>query len=104
VRGQVFVQEKPAAGAFVSFVPVNESAENKDARPRAYVEKDGSFTLGTYGDKDGAPAGDYYVLVVWTGGEDPEDRLKGRYSDPKKSDLKVTVKEGPNELKPFMLK
>ena len=42
-----------------------------------------------------------------TGDEsDPEpevDRLRGAYSDPRKSRLKVTVREGENALEPFLL-
>jgi hypothetical protein len=32
------------------------------------------------------------------------DRLKGRYADPDKSDLKAVITSGQNELKPFELK
>ncbi len=109
VRGQLFVKDKPAAGAFVLLVPVNEPAEPKDPRPRAEVAADGSFALSTYGDNDGAPAGEYVVTVTWPGGvrpdgtEEPEDKLFGRYSDRTKSKLRATVKEGPNELPPYRL-
>ncbi|HXG08886.1 MAG TPA: hypothetical protein VNK04_03785 [Gemmataceae bacterium] len=110
VKGRVLFQDKPAAGAFVVFVPVNESAEPTDPRPGGYADKDGFFTLSTYGANDGAPAGEYYVSVVWRGTnpdetrDDDPDRLQGRYSDPKKSGLRATVREGPNELAPFRLK
>ncbi len=110
VRGQVFVQGKPAVGAFVLFVPVNEPAEPKDPRPRATVEADGSFVVSTYGANDGAPAGEYVVTITWPGGttpdgkEEPEDKLLGRYSNPVKSKLSATVKEGPNEIPPYRLK
>jgi hypothetical protein len=109
-RGQLFVKDRPAAGAFVLFIPVNEPPEPKDPRPRAEVEKDGSFALSTYGDKDGAPAGDYVVTVTWKGGvlpdgqEEPEDKLFGRYATRTTSKLRATVKEGPNELPPFKIK
>ena len=45
VKGQVLVNDKPAEGAFVLFIPVNEPAEADDPRPRATVEADGSFPL-----------------------------------------------------------
>jgi hypothetical protein len=63
VKGQLFVNDKPAAGAFVLFVPVNEPADAKDPRPGAEVGEDGSFALSTYGENDGAPAGEYVVVV-----------------------------------------
>ena len=102
VRGKVYHQDKPAEGAFVLFIPKNEPAEPKDPRPRATVEKDGSFALSTYGNRDGAPAGDYHVSITWPGDE-IDDRLAGRYGDAKKPKLQATVKEGPNELPPFKL-
>ena len=106
VRGQVFVKNKPAVAAFVLFVPVNEPAEPKDPRPRAEVAADGSFQLSTYGDNDGAPAGDYIVTIRWPGNEDlnePSDKLNGRYSDAATSRLRATVKEAPNEIPAFRL-
>lgn len=105
VTGRVFVGEKPAAGAFVVLIPENEAAA-KHPRPHATVEKDGSFTLRTYGDKDGAPAGKYTVTVWWpqmVDGREEGDRLQGRYSEGK-SKLPATVKEEPNELPSFKLK
>jgi hypothetical protein len=110
VRGQVLFDKKPARGAFVLFVPVNEPMEIKDPRPGGHVDADGNFRLSTYGVDDGAPAGDYIVLITWEGGitpdgrEEPPDKLLGRYSDPSQPRLKATVKPEPNELSPFHLR
>jgi hypothetical protein len=110
VRGQIFFDRKPAAGAFLQFVPVSEPADSKDPLPHAYADSEGKFTLGTYAGEDGAPAGDYIVLVTWEGGttpdgrEEPPDKLLGRYSDRTQPKLKATVKPEPNELPPFHLK
>lgn len=103
------VKGKPAAGAFVLFIPVNEPADSPDPRPRAEAGSDGAFVLNTYEDKDGAPAGEYVVTVTWPGGvlpdgrEEPADKLLGRYESAAKSKLRATVKEGPNDLPPFQL-
>jgi hypothetical protein len=108
VRGKVLFQGKPAKGAFVFFVPVNEPPDTPDPRPRAEVGDDGSFTLSMYGIDDGAPVGEYKVAVTWEGKvlpdgrEEPLDKLMGRYSVAS-TRLKATVKEGPNELPPFQL-
>jgi hypothetical protein len=105
VRGKLFVAEKPAVGAFVLFIPVNEPPDSPVPRPRATVQEDGSFQLSTYGENDGAPVGDYRITVVWgVDGRDDEDRLQGRYADPDRSGLKHTVKEGPNEIPAFKLR
>jgi hypothetical protein len=102
VRGEVLVDNKPAVGAFIFFVPLNESADQPDSRPRAQVGADGKFQLSMYGDKDGAPAGEYVVTVLWEG-DGGFDKLKGQYRDAAKSRLRATVKEGDNELPPFRL-
>jgi hypothetical protein len=110
VRGKVLWGDKPAARAFLILFPINEPAEPKDPRPRGEVDRDGSFSLSTYGAGDGAPAGDYVVTIRWPGGhtpdgqEEPEDKLLGRYADPKRSKLKAAVKAEPNELPPFQVK
>jgi hypothetical protein len=102
VRGQLVVGGKPAAGAFVFFVPANEAPNPTDPRPRALVGEDGYFDVCMYGDKDGAPAGEYIVTVMWEG-EGGYDQLKGQYSEANKSKLRAVVKEGQNELPPFKL-
>lgn len=105
VSGRIYVQDKPAEGAFVVFVPENEAAA-KHPRPHATVEKDGSFALRTYGERDGAPAGKYIVSVIWplmVDGREEGDRLQGRYGE-KKSKVFATVNAGPNDLEPFKLR
>jgi hypothetical protein len=102
VKGQVLVNDKPAAGAFVLFIPVNEPANSPDPRPRATTDENGNFNLSTYGDGDGAQVGEYRVTVTWPEGNDVLDRLNGRY-DLTNSKLKATVTEGANDLPAFKL-
>src|SRR5262245_1990400 len=56
--------EQPAAGALVVFHPVGIQVHEAN-RPMATVRSDGTFALSTFGREDGAPAGEYYVTVVW---------------------------------------
>jgi hypothetical protein len=106
VKGQLVVGGQPAAGAMVIFHPEGSTPEEwTSGYPRARVGADGAFELETYGDKDGAPAGDYRVLVTWTqsGSEETEDtqmvdKLKGRYTDYTKSTLRAKVDTGPTEV------
>lgn len=75
--------------------------------PSGVVGADGKFRLRTQ-QKEGAPAGDYVVLVTWflpdaREQDVPKNRLPDRYGDPAKSPLRATVKIGPNELEPFRL-
>lgn len=105
VRGKVMVNGQPAAGAFVLFIPANEPDPPLHPRPRATVGDDGTFALSTFGEADGAPAGDYVIAVRWqVDGKDEKDRLGERYAEPGRSRLKATVAASPNELQPFLLK
>ena len=106
VKGKLLVGEQPAVGAMVIFHPEGSTPEEwTGGYPRARVGSDGSFELETYGDKDGAPAGEYRVLVTWTqaGSEETEDtqmvdKLKGRYSDYSRSTAKAKVNAGPTDV------
>jgi hypothetical protein len=104
VSGKLTVAGRPAGGAFVLLVPVNEPAENPDPRPRATTAEDGTFALSTYGENDGAPAGEYIVTVYWEDPDTQTDKLKERYRSAATSKLRATVKEGSNELSPYDLK
>jgi hypothetical protein len=77
--------------------------------PRANVASDGAFRVGTYADDDGAPQGDYAILITWVAA-DPQneeasgpDRLGGRYADPANSKLTAKVEARPTELPPIKL-
>src|SRR5277367_6459881 len=66
VNGAVFVQGQPAVGARVFFSPAENPADPRALRPFAIVDKDGAFRLTTYTAYDGAPAGDYVVIITWS--------------------------------------
>jgi hypothetical protein len=109
VEGQVMVKSQPAAGAIIAFQPAGGHSEEWFAGyPQATVESDGSFHVVTYGNQDGAPAGDYVVTIIWPGGRDPNDeeimlpdKLEGKYADAKKTPLKAKVENGPTKLPAF---
>ena len=112
VRGKVLFEGKPVPHALVVLHPV-EGADDQAPRPRAQVEDDGSFSVGTFAGRDGAPAGEYAVTVQWwltsaTKGVDsdapPTNRLPVRYATSSTSGLRVRVEPGDNELPPLHLK
>jgi hypothetical protein len=127
-QGKVFYQGKPAVGARIFLLPVNDPSPDA-VKPRGTVGDDGTFHLTTYpsaaGKPDGAPPGEYRVRLIWTdpplsapiraaasGEDEPSDPpggirrdwFRGRYSNPEKSGLKVTIGDGPTELPVFDLK
>jgi hypothetical protein len=116
VTGKVLFKGQPAEGAQVVFHPANENATG-DSQPSASapdpygdVKADGTFTLRTEPSGEGAPAGEYNVMISWYTRSDPEDplsaksKLPAKYADPGNPVLKATIKEGNNELAPFDLK
>jgi hypothetical protein len=108
VRGRVVdAAGKPAAGALIVFHPVNGAAATDKVAPKpvATVAEDGTFSLTTYVQNDGAPAGDYAVTITWIRPKKtPLDRegpdlLEGRYADAQKSQIRFVVeKKAQNEV------
>jgi len=114
VTGKVLFKDQPAEGAQVVFHPAAETDSSADPAtkpktPFGTVQADGTFKLYTDPYGDGAPAGDYVVMITWYGAsprnsEQAVNKLPAKYSDPSNPLLKVTVKEGKNELEPFQIK
>ncbi|MBS0263035.1 MAG: carboxypeptidase regulatory-like domain-containing protein [Planctomycetes bacterium] len=105
--GVVKYQGKPLAGAVVTLIPLDKSVPDS-VRPTAITDEEGGFEVGTYSSNDGAPAGEYKVLVLHfptTGTPEypqagPND-LPAQFSRAETTPLKVTVDEEPTELKAF---
>jgi hypothetical protein len=112
VSGKVLVNGEPAVGATVTFVRKGSTDPLKEPTPQGMVGDDGTFTLRGPGG-DGAPPGEYVVLVEWKEGAGSKhgrapalsapDRLKKKYLDPNKPLLTATVEAKTNNLPPFDL-
>jgi hypothetical protein len=111
-KGQVTFQGKPATGALVVLHPKVATPQNESVRPRAYVKDDGSFELSSYESNDGAPAGDYAVVLVWpktikaaNGEVGPGPNVfPPKYARPDTSPAVIKIAEGSNQLQPIILK
>jgi hypothetical protein len=110
VRGQVFVNGKPAVDAFVHFTPA-DSGDREPQNAYGQVDETGSFALSTFVSGDGAAAADYVITIDWPersgvlrnqfGGP---DRLQGRYRDAKTSKFRFRVERASqNEVPAFEL-
>lgn len=62
-KGTISFNGKPLAGAQITLVSEDKQFPNS-VRPTATSKDDGSFEIGTYSHKDGAPQGSYKVLVL----------------------------------------
>jgi hypothetical protein len=115
VRGTVLVDKRPAAGAILIFVPSLTAEGAERERPFGIADAQGNFDLMTFDPGDGAPAGEYKVLIQWPASISPDadrgggrasigpDRLKGKYFKLDQTNLVATVEEQTNELPPFEL-
>ena len=114
VNGSVLIDGRPAENAIVVFCPVDPSAELEHLRPAGRADAAGQFELTTYEAFDGAPAGQYKVLVKWPSprpvndregrpGALGPDRLKGKYYNLDTTPFSATIEEQANALPPFEL-
>ena len=111
-QGRVLLDGEPAEGAFVKFLAVNPSAEAAKLRPLGRVDAEGRYTLATYGYGDGAPEGEYGVIVSWptpdeltepgTFPENWED-LWYEYADRDNPKFHVVIKPEENTIPTFEL-
>lgn len=107
VQGQVIYKGKPLADANITLIPVDQEIPGT-VRPTARTDSDGAFVVGTYSQADGAPAGEYKVLVLHfpvivtaNSANSGPNSLPAKYARPETTDLKVTIEEGENSLDPI---
>lgn len=106
VKGQVTFKGEPMPFAVVTFYPLNQPFAEA-LKSRATADKDGYYQLTTYELNDGAPQGEYGVVLYVPLKEpdpyelevsNPPDRLKHAYLLPMKSKLRFTVRPEPNTI------
>src|SRR4051794_4700613 len=112
VTGRLSVKGQAPSGAFVVLHPKHgaATAPNGDVvRPRAVVNPDGSFALGSYDSSDGAPSGEYSVTVEWRRIVRSSDGspvlgpnvVPPKFTRPEWSPISIRVAEKSNELDPI---
>ncbi len=103
VHGRLLIDGLPAPGAMVKFY----TKQLAGRVPTAIVREDGRFSASFYDNEDGAPAGEYRLLVVWMQtppqGGLAQDRLAGQFLDPDKPVATILVAQGENQLPPIEL-
>jgi len=104
VSGKVTYKGTPLTKGMITFTPIDKGSETKDMAKRpasSGIAEDGSFTLGTYAEGDGAVPGDYSVMVV-SYKNDPTDEeiskgatyesaVPAKYTSERTTDLRATV-------------
>lgn len=107
VTGKLVIDGKePGSAVKVDCLPISQT----DSDPSHYsisstmTQPDGSFEISTYQSGDGVPDGEYVLVVMWgtlnvlSRSYSGPDKLKGRYSDAKKSEIKFSVEGQPVDL------
>ncbi|MFO0918159.1 MAG: carboxypeptidase-like regulatory domain-containing protein [Planctomycetaceae bacterium] len=97
VSGVVLVDGEPKAGIQIRFHAEAEDPRNATLS-MAKTDEEGLFKAWTYRVDDGVPPGEYTVTFNDQSETKPHmrsgpDLFKGRYSDPKTSNFKLTVPE-----------
>lgn len=111
VSGVVKLNGQPVAKVSVQFIPLDE-AKGRSASGQA--DANGKYVLQTFEPNDGALPGEYKIVVnsppdeakafkdkkvEFTGTKDAGGvKIPAKYSDPKQTDLKATVKSGNNDI------
>lgn len=105
IKGTVTVDGKPESGVQVALHDVAGPDNNQPTYPQGFTDENGNLRISTYADGDGAPAGEYKVTFSWqeynliSRNYSGPDKLKNRYSDPKKTPVAVKLGEDlPNDL------
>ncbi len=110
ISGSVVINEEPAEDVIVTLRPVRISEEYTQKHgqipsvPWGRTDAAGNFFITTWDDGDGAPVGEYEVLLRWP--VDPAiqspDRLRNAYF-PDNAACTISVNEGHNVLDPIVL-
>ena len=110
VRGEIRLNGKPLAEAFVVLHPLDGRVEGGQ-QPVATTDSEGHFSMSTFATGDGAPRGRYVLTVELraprTVGEETirngPNLLPPRYSDAKSSGFRYDIVDGENNLPPIRL-
>lgn len=102
ISGRILYDNKAAEGVAVYLGPIAAPrVPDIPANPHGVTDKQGRFTISTYGEDDGAPLGKYQIMMVWVDQdskvESNPDKFFGWF-DAVNSKIMVQVKEGENEI------
>ncbi|MBA4186495.1 MAG: hypothetical protein C0467_00610 [Planctomycetaceae bacterium] len=106
VAGTLKLDGEPVALATVTFHTLNAETKKFSTICDGRTDELGRFQVTTYGKFDGAPAGEYVVSVRKlqkpTDGGAAKNVLPEQYATPGTTPLKVTIKDGTNDV-PLLL-
>ena len=102
ISGRVLYDNKAAEGVAIYLGPIQApTIPDIPANPHGVTDKDGRFSISTYGENDGAPKGKYQLLMMWVDEsstlESKPERFFGWY-DSVNSKIMVDITDGENTI------
>jgi len=101
VQGQLVFEDNTPAKELAGFTVMFQSAEHKNSA-NGIVKADGSFTVGTFKDNDGAMLGKQRVAitppVILVDGPRPPLLISKKYGDFETSELAIDIKAETNKV------
>ena len=102
ISGRVLYDNKAAEGVAIYLGPIAApTIPDIPANPHGITDKDGRFSISTYGENDGAPKGKYQLMMMWVDQnpklESKPERFFGWY-DSVNSKIMVQITDGENAI------
>ena len=100
VTGQVYVDGEPVEYLAVTCHDTQGMDAVMPTTSSAFTAQDGTFSISTYESGDGIPEGEYVLTFMWgqmnrlSGAYGGPDKLKNRYTDPTRSEFRLSVEPG----------
>lgn len=97
--GRVICEGQPVPHVMVFFEPMQTGKSGLVGKQGfAYAQPDGTFSIATYGENDGAVIGHHRVRVGLPRGDDHKNFKCACYINPEIDVMEVDVKKGKNEF------
>jgi len=94
VTGTVtFTDGTPVSGGTIVFADTKKNSSSV-----GYIQQDGTYTLGTFGESDGAPMGSYKVTVIGSSDYGESSPISSKFGNQDQTPLKAEVVDGENVL------
>ena len=102
ISGRVLYDNKAAEGVAIYLGPIAApTVPDIPANPHGVTDKEGRFSISTYGENDGAPKGKYQLMMMWVDQnsklESKPERFFGWY-DSVNSKIMVQITDGENAI------
>ncbi|QDU77225.1 hypothetical protein Pan97_42870 [Bremerella volcania] len=94
VTGTVtFTDGSPVSGGTIIFADTQKNSSSV-----GYIQEDGTYTLGTFGESDGAPQGNYKVTVIGSSDYGKSSPISSKFANQDQTPLTAKVVDGENVL------